>query len=520
MSFTSGIFFYSAVIDQRGDFFDANGTGLYATGATDPIGANLSTLFDFIVPGLIEPQPLNLFSAKERHIAANGKANTGDNASLILGVLHPDPGGELLNVKHGIDTIASDLLYGTRTRRDSVAVYTQGVWDINDTFTLTFGLRWAEDEVAGEENLYRSSTLCAIGICGLTGLFGTTFLGLPNLIDPSSRFFDPNVTTVNNLASYNVLLGTLDPVNLQPTGNGPVLNSIPIALSIHRSFDRTDDKVTGRLNLDWNLNDDSMVYFSVTTGYRGGGFNLVFFSETSSFDPEELISYEIGYKAQLLDNTLQLNSSIYFYDYDTIHTFGTEVSLTGGTTSSVLEAPGAEIKGFEIEGMWLATERITLGGNYSYTKSEYTETLLIRDDGDIRFPSSVIPALDSNLDIKGNQILQVPENKASLWASYNLPLGGNGRVEFLFAASYIDEVFFSQFETEFDRAPSYERYDFRATWKSPSEKWVVTGFVNNILDEIGIRQIETHGETDGFRRTAQVTEPRIYGLEVSYSLGS
>ena len=88
-----------------------------------------------------------------------------------------------------------------------------------------------------------------------------------------------------------------------------------------------------------------------------------------------MISYEIGYKAQLLDNTLQLNSSIYFYDYDTIHTFGTEVSLTGGTTSSVLEAPGAEIKGFEIECMWLATERITLGGNYSYTKSEYTETL-------------------------------------------------------------------------------------------------------------------------------------------------
>ncbi len=78
--------------------------------------------------------------------------------------------------------------------------------------------------------------------------------------------------------------------------------------------------------------------------------------------------------------------------------FGTEVPLTGGTTSSVLEAPGAEIRGQEIEGMWLATDRITIGGNHSYTNSEYTETLLIRDSGDIRFPGSVIPALDSNLE--------------------------------------------------------------------------------------------------------------------------
>jgi len=39
--------------------------------------------------------------------------------------------------------------------------------------------------------------------------------------------------------------------------------------------------------------------------------------------------------------------------------------------------------------------------------------------------------------------------------------------------------------------------------------------VNNIFDEIGIRQFETHGEEEGVRRTVQVTEPHTYGLEVS-----
>ena len=334
---------------------------------------------------------------------------------------------------------------------------------------------------------------------------------------------------MDSLGSYNVLIGALDPVNLQPTGVVPVLTSVPMALSIYRAFHRTDDEITYRLNLDWDINDNSMMYFSVTTGYRGGGFNLVFFSATHQFDPEKLISYEIGYKAQLLDNTLQLNSAIYLYDYETIHTFGSEVSAIGGTTASVLEAPGAEILGFEVEGMWLATDRITIGGNVSFTPSEYTKTLLIRDGDDLRFPCGtscdnaagrIIGPADSNLDIKGKQVLQVPESKGSLWASYALPLGNNGTVDFMLSYSYISDVYYKQFETEADKAPAYDRWDVRASWKSPSESWRVTGFVSNILDDIGIRQIETHGDVDGYRRTGQVTEPRMYGLEVTYSLGN
>ena len=87
-----------------------------------------------------------------------------------------------------------------------------------------------------------------------------------------------------------------------------------------------------------------------------------------------------------------------------------------------------------------------------------------------------------------------------------------------FSASWISEVYFSQFETDLDEAPAYERYDLRGTWMSPDKNWVVTGFVHNLLDEIGIRQIEGHGADDGYRRTGQVTEPRLYGVEVTWNL--
>jgi iron complex outermembrane receptor protein len=284
-------------------------------------------------------------------------------------------------------------------------------------------------------------------------------------------------------------------------------------------MERVDEKVTARLNLDWTPNDRDLWYFSVTSGYRSGGFNLVFFSTTYTYDPEELTAYEIGYKGQFLNDTLQVFASTYYYDYDNIHTFGSEVSaVTGGTTTSVLEAPGAEIKGFEAEILWLATDNITIGGNVSYTPSEYTKTLLIQDAADFRFPDDLIPNQDTNLDIKGNRVLQVPDYKGSAFVTWDYPMGDRGDLSVTFAASWISEVYFSQFETDFDRAPAYERYDLRATWMSPNKNWIVTGFVHNLTDDIGIRQIEPHGVTDGYRRTGQVTEPRLYGLEVTWSL--
>ncbi len=54
---------------------------------------------------------------------------------------------------------------------------------------------------------------------------------------------------------------------------------------------------------------------------------------------------------------------------------------------------------------------------------------------------------------------------------------------------------------------------------SSDRKWIVTGFVNNVLDEIGIRQILRGSAAEGYRRSAQVTEPRVYGLEITYNRG-
>ena len=487
LTFTSGVFFYDAVIDQRYDFYASTGAPQF----TDPDwGAPLTA---FLGP------PATLYTARDNWLASGAPLGA-------IGVSVGSWAGDstLGTIAHGIETSGTDLHGGNKTEREAFAVYTQGVWDINELFTLTAGVRYAYDDIDGEENYvqYAETDITAFGF---------------------------------NLGTWNIIRGAVDPTTLELTGVvEPWLNGVPITFGLHRGLQRKDEKVTWRVNLDYNITDDSLIYANVTTGYRSGGFNLTFFSQTPQFEPEELTAYELGYKAQFIDNTLQVNASLYFYDYDTIHTRTEEACPVGGTlqsaqsacavadtTTSIQAAPGAEVTGFEIELLWLATDALTLGGNFSWTDSEYTESFLIVDGTDPTVPGVLYD--NSNefqraREAKGNQLLQVPEGKANAYASYKFELGGSGEVDVLASWSYIDDVYFSAYENKTDVAPAYDRLDLRATWTNADQNWIVAGYVNNVFDEIGIRQILRHGSLQGYMRTAQVTEPRHFGVEITYHM--
>ena len=293
---------------------------------------------------------------------------------------------------------------------------------------------------------------------------------------------------------------------------------MPFAYSIYRPFERKDTKVTYRVNLDYDINDNAMMYASVTTGHRGGGYNLVFFSNTASYDPEELTAYELGYKTQWLDNSLQLNGSFYYYDYKNVHTVATEASQIFGTSTSTLAAPGAEIKGLEAELTWLATDRLTLGGNFSYTPNEYTEDLVMIDPAGSDSPESIFDTFGAAKNINGNQLLQVPESKFNGWVSHATPLDSGATLMFMSSYSWIDKVYYSPFQNEDEMSEAYGRLDLRGSWTSSDGRMIISGFVNNVLDDIGLVQVLRTDEGEFFRTSAGTTLPRLYGIEFTVSM--
>ncbi len=278
------------------------------------------------------------------------------------------------------------------------------------------------------------------------------------------------------------------------------------------SGESADNRLSWRLN--WNLDDYQMLYFSVSSDSPGNDYNLVLYSNPLTPVQEELISWELGYRNQFFNNNLQLKSAVYYHDHSNIQTLDLEVNLPGGKTSSLLGTQSAQTPGVEVEILWLATDRITVGGQYNHVSKINDESLLIRYGTDNLLPQTRLPLTRGNLNITGNQIQIVPENKSAAWASYVLPLGGKGGLEFQASATWIDEVYFSQFESDFDQSPEYRQYDLRTTWTSPNENWVVSGFVKNVLDETGAGQNEGVNEV---MRKGQSTEPRLYGVDATFS---
>ncbi len=209
------------------------------------------------------------------------------------------------------------------------------------------------------------------------------------------------------------------------------------------------------------------------------------------------------------------------YDYETIHTVATEVTSLGGTSTSVLEAPGAEILGAEAEVLWLATDALTIGGNFSYTPSEYTKDLNILDPADVSRPTSLYPDQETNeLNINGNQLLQVPELKYTVFGTYGIPLSSGANLDFSSVYSWTDEVYYSPFENEKEMGEAYGRLDVRATWTNSAQNVIVSAYVNNILDDVAVLQILRNGEGEHYRVNAGTTLPRMMGLEFTYKLGA
>ncbi|NKB96988.1 MAG: TonB-dependent receptor plug domain-containing protein [Pseudomonadales bacterium] len=506
LSITAGLFYYDAKISQRGDFYDHNCFRDRPCGSRyrndDPTGTAA------FLPGKVD-----LFTARgaANNLSAGnalpGNCFTGDAIGAgdqldvyCFGAWSGDDGDRVM---HGPQTHGTDLEYTTRTERYAFAAFGQAVYTFNEKWALTSGLRWARDQLNGYETVfyYSEADIVPLG-------FGAGGNGC-----------DVGTTCTSDLAATNIALGYLDDTTgeiLDP--NRLLVGGIPASNSLFRQLSKATEDVTWRLNLDYTPTEDDLIYLSATKGLRSGGFNLVFFSSNSVFDPEELIAYELGYKGTMLDGQLQLNAAVYFYDYENVHTFANGLAFSGGYTTNVIAVPEAEMKGFDADITWLATDNLTIGAHVSYTGTEYTSDQLVIDPNNPLRPASLFNAADNFINIKGNQMLRVPEKKGGGWAMYSYQLGDNGRLEFLANYSWIDRVYFSVFEQKDQSAPSYDRFDLRATWHNAEESVMVAAFVNNVFNDIGWRQIEQYGSTEEslYRRTGAPTDPRLAGLEVRY----
>ena len=192
----------------------------------------------------------------------------------------------------------------------STAIFGELYWQMTETLKLTAGLRWSWDKkrfspVPSQTLLY-------------------DYLELGEIREGIG--FDPHYPPS---AGPEVCLGDGAFNECQETGNAPGGRGYPANPDIIQEW----REPTGRLVLNWqpllDFTDETLVYLSLSRGYKGGGANPptvappsgLFIaaardSEASAtFKPEYINAIEIGTKNTLLNGAVILNGAAFYYDY-------------------------------------------------------------------------------------------------------------------------------------------------------------------------------------------------------------
>jgi len=340
---------------------------------------------------------------------------------------------------------------------NSLAVFGQGTFNISDSFRVTVGLRYTEENKDVESVQFLSDQ--------------NTGLGVPST--------NPYLTAIwaNNFNTYN--------------------------------FDYNEDRKTSKwlpsLNLQWDAFDDTLLYLSLSQGFKSGGFTAaddgepagVAFSATPNpfdavhttpndefeFDDEEVNALEIGGKHTLLDGGMTLNWAAFYTEYNNLQT-----SIFKGIGFGVTNASSTTVQGIEIDLNWQATDNLLVGGSLGWLDAEFDDfknaaCTAIQLDADA---SCGQPGGLTNNDQSGKETIFAPEYSASVFFDYTRAIGANWDFFVSGETNYKDDFSPAGDADPLDRVDSFTKTNLRFGVRD--EHWEVMAFGRNIFDEEAISQ--------------------------------
>jgi len=207
----------------------------------------------------------------------------------------------------------------------------------------------------------------------------------------------------------------------------------------------TADEITGKVTLEFDMDDDTMAYVSFTRGFKPGGTNLTFGRATreeldaifrfdavvapamvfKTFDPETIDSFEVGLKTDLLDGRARANIAAFSYAYENLQFQATDPDQYQGGVANI---PESEMSGVEIEFTGILSDSLTLDVNLAFIDSEVTSDYMVLDNVDaFQYSAEGEELIRYGLreNVKGNKLAKTPESTAdiSLIYSKDLPSG-------------------------------------------------------------------------------------------------
>ncbi|MFV0275649.1 MAG: TonB-dependent receptor, partial [Parahaliea sp.] len=476
--------------DPRVDEAINLGTSLYMDGDADEVSLNVDyattggtwtailgySAYDYIrgqdadfgplpVLGAIDRQDFDQSSVELRYASEGGdrltwlagvywqKSNLWTNGDVPVNAHFL--GAALAATPLGADWAAIGREHGSVTREAGLdqyarswAFFGQATYQLTDSLSTTLGLRYGEDEKKGRQRALVKSPA------------GERLSGGPTL-GPALWYL-----AVFDLSAHDI--------------GGLKIN---------------EDSVSWTANLSWNINDDIMLYTTVNTGFKGGGFNAAGLGtldlatgqditrpDDLIYDEEEATAYEIGAKMRLAGGSAEVNIAYFMMDFDDLQT----TQFTGATGYIVTNAARAETQGIELDWRWQVTEKLRLSGSAGWIDFEFKDyknagctSQQIIDSG-LNAASCATAELN---DLSGRTNQDTPELTATVSGLWVQPLGDSFELR-----SQLDVIYSDDYYATGDLDPntvqdSFTKVNANLTFGPVSGKWDLSLIANNITDE-------------------------------------
>ena len=237
-----------------------------------------------------------------------------------------------------------------------------------------------------------------------------------------------------------------------------------------------DTDFTYKLNLTYRIDDQKLVYGTISSGFRPGGIN-----RRGTLDPyqaDELTNYELGWKTSWFDNRVRWNGAVYYLEWTDI-----QFSFLGANgLTEIRNAGNAEVYGIETDLSWLVTDGLTLSGSAAYNDaSTTTDYCLIANP---EFDCSTPPG-NEVLAPSGTRLPVTPKFKGNLTGRYDFTVGAFN--------AFVQSSLVHQSDAQTDlrllersilgKLPSFTTMDASAGFGG--EAWKVEVYINNLWDERG-----------------------------------